>query len=75
MLFEVASLEREATLQHEACLRHLATSVRSSYKIHAFAGGFEQEQTELFDKVEPPEGPQILSALYHQGQIQSIRAV
>ena len=51
VLFEVASLEREAGLQHEACLRHLAAAVRVSHKVHAFAGGFEPEQSQLFDKV------------------------
>ena len=50
VLFEVASLEREAALPHEACLRHLAASVRTCHKIHGFAGGFEQDQSELFDK-------------------------
>lgn len=50
VLFEVASLEREAALPHEACLRHLAASVRTCHKIHDFAGGFEQDQSELFDK-------------------------
>ena len=53
VLFEVASLEREAGLQHEACLRHLAAAVRVSHKVHAFAGGFEPEQSQLFDKVQP----------------------
>lgn len=50
VLFEVASLEREAALPHEACLRHLAVSVRTCHKIHGFAGGFEHDQSELFDK-------------------------
>jgi hypothetical protein len=53
VLFEVASLEREATTQQEACLRHLAATVRTVHKIHGFAGGFEPEQSELFDKVRP----------------------
>ena len=55
VLFEVASLEREAGLQHEACLRHLAAAVRVSHKVHAFAGGFEPEQSQLFDKVRVAE--------------------
>lgn len=65
VLFEVASLEREATLPHEACLRHLAATIRTCHKIHSFAGGFEQDQSDLFDKASlhmtlsptNPEGP------------------
>ncbi|EIE21988.1 hypothetical protein COCSUDRAFT_53920 [Coccomyxa subellipsoidea C-169] len=51
VLFEVASLEKEAALPHQACLRHLAASIRVCHKIHDLAGGFEQGQSELFDKV------------------------
>lgn len=54
MLFEVASLEREAALPHQACLRHLAASIRTCHKIHNFASGFEQDQSELFDKAGHP---------------------
>lgn len=54
VLFEVASLEREAALPHQACLRHLAASIRTCHKIHDFAGGFEQAQSELFDKAGHP---------------------
>ena len=53
VLFEVASLEREAALPHQACLHHLAASIRTCHKIHNFAGGFEQTQSELFDKASP----------------------
>ena len=38
----------------EACLRHLAASVRAAHKIHGFAGGFDAELSALFDKVRPP---------------------
>ena len=37
----------------EACLRHLAASVRAAHKIHGFAGGFDAELSALFDKVRP----------------------
>lgn len=50
VLFEVASLEKEAALPHQACLRHLAASIRVCHKINDLAGGFEQGQSELFDK-------------------------
>ncbi len=46
----MASLEKEAALPHQACLRHLAASIRVCHKIHDLAGGFEQGQSELFDK-------------------------
>lgn len=42
----------------EACLRHLAASVRAAHKIHGFAGGFDAELSALFDKVRPL--PQLL---------------
>jgi hypothetical protein len=50
-LFEVASLERAEDTVQEACLRHLAASVRAAHKIHGFAGGFDAELSSLFDKV------------------------
>ena len=51
VLFEVASLERSEDTVQEACLRHLAASVRAAHKIHGFAGGFDAELSSLFDKV------------------------
>ena len=51
MLFEVASLERSEDTVQEACLRHLAASVRATHKIYHFAGGFDAELSALFDKV------------------------
>lgn len=51
VLFEVASLERSEDTVQEACLRHLAASVRAAHKIHRFAGGFDAELSALFDKV------------------------
>ena len=54
VLFEVASLERSEDTVQEACLRHLAASVRAAHKIHGFANGFDAELSALFDKVCPP---------------------
>ena len=51
VLFEVASLERSEDTVQEACLRHLAASVRATHKIYHFAGGFDAELSALFDKV------------------------
>ena len=45
----------------EACLRHLAASVRAAHKIHGFAGGFDTELSALFDKVRPPASNVLLS--------------
>ena len=47
----MASLERSEDTVQEACLRHLAASVRAAHKIHRFAGGFDAELSALFDKV------------------------
>ena len=51
VLFEVASLEKQADVAHESCVRHLAAAVRAARKAHGFAGGFDAEHSELFDKV------------------------
>lgn len=48
----MASLERSEDTVQEACLRHLAASVRAAHKIHGFAGGFDAELSALFDKVD-----------------------
>lgn len=50
-LFEVANLERSSQLQNEKCLDHLADAVRLAYKTHQFAGGFNVDCIELFEKV------------------------
>jgi hypothetical protein len=50
-LFEVASLERAEEVAHDTCVAHLAAAARLAHKAHAFAGGFDAERSELFDKV------------------------
>lgn len=51
VLSEVTALEREATLQHDACLQHLADAVRVTFKAHQLAGGLHAEGVELFDQI------------------------
>ena len=51
MLAEVTALERASTLQHEACLHHLADAVRVVFKAHQVAGGLHPEGLELFDRI------------------------
>lgn len=50
-LTEVANLERSQTLQAQKCIQILAIAVRIAYKVHQFAGGFNMECTDLFEKV------------------------
>ena len=50
-LAEVANLERSQSLQARECILVLAVAVRVAYKIHQFSGGFNQDCTEMFEKV------------------------
>ena len=50
-LAEVANLERSQSLQARECILVLAIAVRVAYKIHQFSGGFNQDCTEMFEKV------------------------
>ena len=47
----MSALERQTTMQQQACLLQVADAVRVTYKAHQLAGGLHPEGLELFNEI------------------------